>query len=85
MLSKDAVDIVRLMNLLWAFDDRDPVSAESLQGGRECWQDARCSESIPWYLLYEEGLDLIDRRTDKGLIKCRTRQLLWIDRIANLR
>ena len=46
MLLRDAVEIVRLMNLLWAFDDRDPVTGESLQGGRECWPDARCSESI---------------------------------------
>ena len=46
MLLRDAVEIVRLMNLLWAFDDRDPVTGESLQGGRECWPDGRCSESI---------------------------------------
>ena len=46
MLLTDAVDIVRLMNLLWAFDDRDPVSGESLQGARERWPDAQCSESI---------------------------------------
>ena len=46
MLFRDAVDIARLMNLLWAFDDRDPVTGESLQGARECWPDARCFKSV---------------------------------------
>ena len=49
MLLRDAVDIVRLMNVLWAFDDRNPVSGEPLQRAREYWPDARCSESIRWY------------------------------------
>ena len=49
MLFRAAVEMVRLMNLLWAFDDRDPVTGESLQGGRECWPDARRSESIREY------------------------------------
>ena len=41
MLLRDAVDIVRLMNLLWAFDDRDPMTGELLQGGLRVL--ARCS------------------------------------------
>ena len=35
--------------------------------------------------LDEEGLDVVGRRADKVLVKCRTRRLLWIDHIANLR
>ena len=72
MLLTDAVDIVRLMNLLWAFDDRDPVSGESLQGA-SAGQTLDVLSPSASILLYEEGLDVVGRRADKGLVKCRTR------------